>query len=201
MHVLIRGVAGAVLLLVLMAAPTFADCDYGPHWPSRLKYAQGSTFAGTFVRSFTNDGGNFVDVWDVDHVYAGDDVQVGRARYTFYSCHPARYQAGTRYLVSAPAFGSGSTSRTVAYEILGRGRVQLVGFETKPSRYPKVFQVDRLDQAIARLTGELPPTDVEAATPESPVRDVSGMILVLAAMVAAMAAIRMDRRLSRRRRA
>lgn len=77
---------------------------------------------------------------------------------------------GTRYLISSgyPDGAAGAFS-TVAYELLGGGRVRLASFgaEQPRSTAPAVYRVDTFAEALGVLLG-MPPTDAAMTSGPSP---------------------------------
>ena len=149
------GIAIVVMMLGLVVpAPASADCQGGVVWPS-LDRARGTTFIGVFEGATANeeDGTNTFH-WTVKRVYAGplepgplDGWGIGRG------CHPTGYREGRRYLVSSQFAGGGDAFDTVAYELLGGGRVRLAPYPEQPRRTaPRVYQqVGTLREALDLL--------------------------------------------------
>ncbi len=149
----------AVLLLlqgVLVPAPVAADCQGGVVWPS-LDRARGTTFVGVFDGATADADGFHTFHWTVEDVYTGplnpgplDGWGSGDG------CHPTGYREGTRYLVSSQFPGGADAFDTVAFELLGDGRVRLAPFPHQPrSTAPRVYRgVDTLRQALSLLVPE-----------------------------------------------
>ncbi len=143
-------------------------------WPS-LDRARGTTFVGVFEGATANEeDGNSTFHWTVERVHAGplnagplDGWGIG------YGCHATGYREGRRYLVSSRYPGGASAFDTVAYELLGGGRVRLAPFPEQPRRTaPRVYrQVDTLRGALDLL---VPRRDSKKVAPgsgaEPPVR-------------------------------
>jgi len=149
-----------VLLGGLIAAPASADCQGGPVWPS-LDRARGTTFMGVFEGvTTTNEEGDETFHWTVERVYAGpltpgalDGWGIGKP-----SCHPTKYREGTRYLVSSRFPGGADAFDTVAYEVLGGGRVRIASFPMQPrSSALRIYHVDTLKEALRLLVPGRPP--------------------------------------------
>jgi hypothetical protein len=156
------GIAVVVMLLGVLvpAAPASADCQGGVVWPS-LDRARGTTFIGVFEGATEDERGNTTFHWDVKRVFAGplepgplDGWGIGKP-----SCHPTKYRDGTRYLVSSGFAGGADAFDTVAYELLGDGRVRLAPYPQQPRRTaPRVYrQVDTLREALELLVSERAP--------------------------------------------
>jgi hypothetical protein len=155
------GIAIVVMMLgVFLPAPVAADCQGGVVWPS-LDRARGTTFVGVFEGVTTNEeDGNNTFHWTVERVYAGplntgplDGWGIG------YGCHATGYREGRHYLVSSRFAGGGDAFDTVAYELLGGGRVRLAPFPEQPRRTaPRVYrQVDTLRGALDLLVPKRAP--------------------------------------------
>lgn len=146
------------LLGVHVPAPASADCQGGTVWPS-LDRARGTTFVGVFEGATADEEGNVTFHWTVERVYAGplnpgplDGWGIG------YGCHPTKYREGTRYLVSSRFPGGADAFDTVAYELLGGGRVRIAPFPEQPrSSAPRVYHVDTLREALRLLVPGGPP--------------------------------------------
>jgi hypothetical protein len=138
---------------VVVPAPASADCQGGVVWP-KLDRARGTTFIGVFEGATEKESGYKTFQWTVERVYAGplnpgplDGWGIGDG------CHNTGYREGTRYLVSSQFAGGGDAFDTVAYELLGGGRVRLAPFPEQPRRTaPRVYrQVDTLRGALDLL--------------------------------------------------
>lgn len=146
----------AVLVLAFaslpLATPVAADCQGGVVWPS-LDRARGTTFVGTFEGHTRNRDGWRVPRWTVERVVAGPlkpgpldgwGITTG--------CHATGYVKGERYLVSSQFAGGGDAFDTVAYRLLGDGRVRLASFPDQPaSTAPRIYELDRLADALDLL--------------------------------------------------
>jgi hypothetical protein len=188
---LLKSVAVVVLassVLLLGGAPANADCSRGPAWPPPRE-ARGTTFVGV-VTGLARDDETNAYAWRVEEVHAGDVVPGRLARWGYgpQGCHPIVVRPGTRYLVSSghPS-GAGGAATTVAYELLGAGRVRLSSFGTEQpaSSAPRVYRVDTLAEALALLVPELPATDASppgrsAGTGWLPIAGVAAALGVLA---------------------
>jgi hypothetical protein len=146
--------------LLAAPAPALADCAYGPAFPA-YGQARGETFTGTFRGKTTDEFGQDVLHWDVDHVYAGD-IETGRLDGWGAgrpNCHGLHFRVGARYLVSArdghrDAFG------TLAYRVHTGGSVSLVPFQGTAAGFPTRYRVYSLVDAVAYLApGALPATE------------------------------------------
>jgi hypothetical protein len=128
-------------------------------WPA-LARARGTTFVGVFEGATPSTEGNTTFHWTVERVYAGplnagplDGWGIG------YGCHATGYREGKRYLVSSRYPGGATAFDTVAYELLGGGRVRLARFPEQPRwSAPRVYRsVDSLREALDLLVrGRLP---------------------------------------------
>jgi hypothetical protein len=122
---------------------------------------RGTTFVGVFEGATTDEVGDQALHWDVERVYAGpltpgplDGWGEGTG------CHPTKYREGTRYLVSSQFPGGADAFDSVAYEILGGGRVRIAPFPDQPrSSAPAVFHVDTLREALDLLVPGRPPRE------------------------------------------
>ena len=165
---------GITILLVLagfiIPAPTSADCQGGVVWPS-LDRARGTTFIGVFEGATDNERGYKTFHWTVERVHAGplhpgplDGWGIGEG------CHHTGYREGTRYLVSSQFAGGGDAFDTVAYELLGGGRVRLAPFPEQPRRTaPRVYrQVDTIREALDLLVPRRAPRKSAPGSGPSP---------------------------------
>ena len=165
------GIAIVVMLLgVLVPAPVSADCQGGVVWPS-LDRARGTMFIGIYEGATPKEGGSTTSHWTVKRVHAGplqpgplDGWGIG------YGCHATGYREGTRYLVSSRFAGGGDAFDTVAYELLGGGRVRLAPFPEQPRRTaPRVYrQVHTLREALDLLVPKRAPRTSAPGSGPSP---------------------------------
>jgi hypothetical protein len=148
----------------------------------------GDAWVGRFVRIYGPESDEDPQaLWRIERLVTGDQRVVdGEMAYLDDSCAPPTFRRGARYLVTTGHWPP-STTNTVAWRILGDGRVRLVTW-LPASAYPERYRVDTLDEALAVVRrGSLPPTDTApaAADPGSAVGAlVSEVASVLTAVIA-----------------
>lgn len=150
----------------------------------------GDAWVGRFVRIYGPESDEDPKaLWRVDEVIRGNPLVVDdTVIYLDDSCAPPTFRRGARYLVTTDDWRSPTTADTVAWRILGGGRVRLVTW-LPASAYPERYRVDTLDEALAVVRrGSLPPTDtapVAAPDPGSAARALmSEVASVLTAVIA-----------------
>lgn len=157
-----RFLAPATLVILLVsglvgapASPAFADCQGDVVWPS-LDRARGTTFIGTFEGHTRNRDGWRVPRWTVERVIAGPLKPGPLDGWGITSgCHPTGYVKGERYLVSSQFAGGGDAFDTVAYRLLGDGRVRVANYPDQPAgTAPRIYRADTLADALDLLAPE-----------------------------------------------
>ncbi len=137
-----------------LATAILGDASQSQDAVPSLDRARGTTFIGVYEGATPKEGGSMTSHWTVERAYAGplhpgplDGWGIG------YGCHATGYREGTRYLVSSQFAGGGDAFDTVAYELLGDGRVRLAPFPEQPRRTaPRVYrQVHTLREALDLL--------------------------------------------------
>lgn|GEM_PF-3886143 len=165
-----RGPAVAMLvigaLLLGGTIPAAADCGGEPGVPSRVLDVTGTAWIGTFESSIPVDSASDSHTWAVERSLAG--AAPSDLVYVTTGCQRVTFEPGQRYLVSTGNVRSPTGSDTVAYRLLGHGRVRVAGFGFPASFYQPRWRVTSLPDALALLgLGTLPETDTLARTERS----------------------------------
>jgi len=151
----------------------------------------GDAWVGTFVRIYGPESEEDPQaLWRIDRLVKGHQRVVdGEMAYVDDSCEPPTFRRGAEYLVTTSHWPP-SVNDTVAWRILGDGRVRLVTW-LPTSAYPAKYRVSTLDEALAVVRrGSLPPTDTapaEIADESSAVRALVGeMAKLLTTLIATL---------------
>jgi hypothetical protein len=142
---------------IAMAGPARADCNLLPELPRGPRDAAGTTFLGRL------ESVEFPTYhWRVRETYAGGLGTT--ATFTTEGCHGVRnLTPGTDYLFSTADMAEPLSKNSLAWRLVGAGRVELVGFDLPPREYPSAIRrAATLAEAVALVapgSGVLPETD------------------------------------------